>query len=500
MTVEKNYELVVVGAGNAALCAAIAAREQGISVLVLEKGPIHKRGGNSFFTDGAIRFAYNGLEDIRKIIPSIKDQEAEKIIMPEYSVKNYYDDLMQVTNGQSDPSLASTLTSHSYETIEWMKKQGVNFDLIYDNQSFEKDGKIQFWGGLPVKTENKGIGLIDALINRSQELGIEIWYDAQAVKINTENDEVSSIIVHQGEETIEIKTKSIVLACGSFEANPEKRKEEIGEEWESAIVRGTEFNTGDGIEMALEVGAQKFGQWSGCHAIGTDKNVPVVGDFTKPGDIFKKHSYPLGIMLNEEGKRFVDEGADFRNYTYAKYGKEILKQPNNVAYQIFDSQVRSELREEYNLEEATSYEAETLEELIEKLPVNKSEFLKTIKDYNTAVQDGPYFPSEKDGKGTKGIHPPKSNWALKIEKGPFYAYPVTCGITFAFGGLHVNAEGEVLSKEEKAISGLFAAGEMIGGIFYDNYPGGSGLMSGAVFGKISGTSAAKYIHYTSSKV
>ena len=185
--------------------------------------------------------------------------------------------------------------------------------------------------------------------------------------------------VHQGEETIEINTKSIVLACGSFEANAEMRKEEIGEEWESAIVRGTEFNTGDGIEMALEVGAQKFGQWSGCHAIGTDKNVPVVGDFTKPGDIFKKHSYPLGIMLNEEGKRFVDEGADFRNYTYAKYGKEILKQPNNVAYQIFDSQVRAELREEYNLEEATSYEAETLEELIKKLPVNKSEFLKNDK-------------------------------------------------------------------------------------------------------------------------
>ena len=249
--------------------------------------------------------------------------------------------------------------------------------------------------------------------------------------------------------------------------------------------------------MALEIGAQKFGQYSGCHAIGTDKNVPKVGDFTKPGDIFKKHSYPLGIMLNEDGKRFVDEGADFRNYTYAKYGKEILKQPNNVAYQIFDDQVRSQLREEYNLEEATSYVADTLEELVEKLPVNKEAFLKTISTYNDAVQEGEYHPSEKDGKGTKGIHPPKSNWALKIEKGPFYAFPVTCGITFAFGGLHVNSNGEVLAKDGEPIKGLFAAGEMVGGIFYDNYPGGSGLMSGSVFGKISGTSAAQYsnVHY-----
>ena len=428
------------------MTAAIAAAEKGISVLVLEKGPRHKRGGNSFFTDGAIRFAYNGLEDIRKVIPAITDDEAAKIIMPEYTVENYYADLMEVTGNQSDPELAKTLTSKSYSTIEWMKEQGVNFELIYNNQSFEKDGKIHFWGGLSVKTENIGIGLIEALNRRATELGIDVWYESEAVKINTRDEKISSIVVVQGEKTIEVKTKSIVLACGSFEANAKKRKEEIGEEWESAIVRGTEFNTGDGIKMALEIGAQKFGQYSGCHAIGTDKNVPKVGDFTKPGDIFKKHSYPLGIMLNEDGKRFVDEGADFRNYTYAKYGKEILKQPNNVAYQIFDDQVRSQLREEYNLEEATSFVADTLEELVEKLPVNKEEFLKTISSYNDAVQDGEYHPSEKDGKGTKGIHPPKSNWALKIEKGPFYAFPVTCGITFAFGGLHVNPNGEVLVK------------------------------------------------------
>ena len=172
MNVKTEYELVVVGAGNAALTAAIAASEKGISVLVLEKGPRHKRGGNSFFTDGAIRFAYNGLEDIRKVIPAITDDEAAKIIMPEYTVENYYADLMEVTGNQSNPELAKTLTSKSYSTIEWMKEQGVNFELIYNNQSFEKDGKIHFWGGLPVKTENKGIGLIEALNRRATELAL----------------------------------------------------------------------------------------------------------------------------------------------------------------------------------------------------------------------------------------------------------------------------------------------------------------------------------------
>jgi tricarballylate dehydrogenase len=493
LTQKISYDVVVVGAGNAALCAAISAREQGVNVLVLEKGPLKKRGGNSFFTDGAIRFAFNGLEDIRNIIPEITEQEAAQIIMPEYSEQDYYGDLMKVTNNQSDPQLANALVSNSYKTIKWMKEQGVKFELIYDNQSFEKDGKIQFWGGLPVKTHNRGIGLIETLNKRAEELGIDVWYDSRAVKLNQSNGKISSVIITQGEKTIEVEAASVILACGGFEANKELRKEHIGEEWENAIVRGTEFNTGDGIQMALEIGAQKFGQWSGCHSIGTDQNAPKVGDFTKPGDIFKKHSYPLGIMINNEGQRFVDEGADFRNYTYAKYGREILKQPNQVAYQIFDQQVRPMLREEYNLEEATFYKADTLEELIELLPVNKSEFLKTIHHYNNAVQEGVYNPSEKDGKGTIGLQPPKSNWALKVEKGPFYAFPVTCGITFSFGALHVDSTGHVLTKDQEPLKGLFAAGEMIGGIFYDNYPGGSGLMSGAVFGKLAGSSAAQYI-------
>ncbi|MGP4079954.1 FAD-dependent tricarballylate dehydrogenase TcuA [Pseudalkalibacillus sp. R45] len=497
---ETNVDVVVVGSGNAALCAAISARANNANVLVLERAPEHKRGGNSYFTDGAIRCAYNDLADILKLMPGVTEEEAERIVMPEYSPSDYYDDLMRVNSDKSDPELAGQLVNRSYETIKWLKEQGVKFELNYENQSFEKEGKYHFWGGLPVKTENKGIGLMTSLFKRAEELGIEIWYEARAKELKKEDGRIASIVVEKDGQSLEIQTTSVVLACGSFEANKQMRSDHIGDEWQAAIVRGTEYNTGDGLSMALAVGAEKFGNWAGCHSIGTDANAPKVGDFTKPGDIFKKHSYPLSIMLNKDGNRFVDEGADFRNYTYAKYGREILKQPDHVAYQIYDAQVRPMLRKEYDLEEATFYQTDRLEDLVEKLPVDKESFLKTIEEYNEAVQDGAYNPTVKDGKGTNGITPPKTNWALPIEQGPFYAFPVTCGITFSFGGLRVGPDGEVLSVDGGTLDGLFAAGEMVGGLFYENYPGGSGLMSGAVFGKLAGASAADYSRKKNSEV
>lgn len=489
---QAHYDIVVVGAGNAALCAAIAGREQGADILVLERAPKEKKGGNSFFTDGAIRAAYGNLDNIRKVIPLLSDEEAANTVMPEYDAKEYYDDLMRVTEGKSEPALAKTLTEKSLETILWMKDQGIVFELNKGNQSFVENGKRHFWGGLPLKTKEKGIGLMRSLFQRAEELGIEVCYEARATQLLTENAEVKGVAVEISGEEVEIHSACVILANGSFEADREKRKEHIGEEWQAAIVRGTEYNTGDGLDMALAAGAQKFGQWSGCHSIGTDSNAPTVGDFKKPGDIYKKHSYPLSIMLNQDGQRFVDEGADFRNYTYAKYGREILKQSGHVAYQLFDAKTRPLLREEYNLTEATFYEAATLEALVNQLPVDKEQFLATIGEYNSAVQEGEFNPSVKDGKRTEGIVPPKTNWANTVEEGPFYAYPVTCGITFSFGGIHTDPKGQVLDEKQQPIRGLYAAGEMVGGIFYHNYPGGSGLMSGAVFGKIAGSSAGRY--------
>lgn len=483
------------GSGNAALCAAISARESGASVLVLEKAPKTNRGGNSFFTDGAIRFAYGNINNLQKVIPSLTNKDIDNIHLPTYTKEDYYKDIMRVTKNESNPFLANMLVNNSYLAIMWLKEQGVEFELN-ENQYFRKGETLSFWGGLPVKTVKKGIGLVDSLFRKAQEIGIEFRYNTMAVELIKTKNQISGIYVRKMDEDrgiYNIDTNSIILACGGFEANKEERIKFLGKEWEGAVVRGSKYNTGDGIRMALKAGAQREGQYNGCHAHTTDYNAPKFGDFEKPGDIYKKSSYPLGLIINIEGKRFVDEGADFRNYTYAKYGKEILKQPNQIAFQIYDNKVRSMLRKEYDIREATVFKAKTIEELAKKTKVNKDNLLKTIEGYNYSVQDGSFDPSVRDGKKTYGIIPPKSNWALKFEQPPFYAYPVTCGITFTFGGIKVNDKGEVIGKEEEPITGLYAAGEIVGGLFRYNYPGGSGLMSGTVFGWIAGKSATSNI-------
>lgn len=489
---QSKWPIIVVGAGNAALCAAIAAKEQGQDVLVLERAPKEKRGGNSFFTDGAIRTAYGDFTSLQEVLPTMTETECATIDMPIYGETEFMNDLNRVTEGKSNPLLAKQLVSKSFATLKWMKEHGVEFELN-ENQFYEENGMKQFWGGLPLKTSNKGIGLIQALLKRAEELGIAISYDSRLIDVTKTDSGPFQLTVIQKQQRIQLEAAAVILACGGFEANKQKRMEQIGLEWEHAIVRGTEFNTGDGLELAIKLGAIRYGQWDGCHAHTTDYNAPRTGDFKKPGDIYKKSSYPLGLIVNEEGKRFVDEGADFRNYTYAKYGKETLKQPNQKAFQLFDSQVSPNLRKEYKLEEATMYRADSIEELAHLMEINPATFKQTIDSYNAAVQPGSYNPAIKDGKRTKALEPPKSNWALRFEKAPFIAYPVTCGITFTFGGIKTNADAEVLQEDHQQIPGLFAAGEMIGGLFYHNYPGGSGLMSGAVFGKLAGEAAGHYV-------
>jgi tricarballylate dehydrogenase len=219
-----------------------------------------------------------------------------------------------------------------------------------------------------------------------------------------------------------------------------------------------------------------------------------VGDL-RVGDLHQKHSYPLGIIVNRDGKRFVDEGADFRNYTYAKYGREILKQPGRQAFQIFDSKTIPLLRDEYRQRSGPSYitkaTANTIEELADGLMIDPAGLKRTVEEFNAAIQPGEFNPSVLDGKRTEGINPPKSNWAIPIDEPPYEGFAVTCGITFTFGGLRINRQAQVLDTEDHPIPGLYAAGELVGGLFYYNYPGGSGLMAGATFGRLAGTSAAE---------
>jgi tricarballylate dehydrogenase len=272
----------------------------------------------------------------------------------------------------------------------------------------------------------------------------------------------------------ELGAKSVVLACGGFEANAEWRTRYLGPGWDLAKVRGSRFNTGDGIRTALAIGASPCGNWSGCHAVQWEMNAPEFGDLAV-GDQFQKHSYPFGILINALGKRFVDEGADFRNYTYAKYGRVVLEQPGQFAWQIFDQKVKHLQRDEYRIRQITRVAAE---------------FLRTVREWNKAVRtDVPFNPNIKDGRCTLGLAVDKSNWANTIDTPPFEGYAVTCGVTFTFGGLRINTEAQVLNTDYQPICGLYAAGELVGGLFYFNYPGGTGLMSGAVFGKIAGASA-----------
>ena len=249
--------------------------------------------------------------------------------------------------------------------------------------------------------------------------------------------------------------------------------------------------------MALDIGATPCGHWSGAHAVGWDMNAPPFGDLAV-GDAFQKHSYPFGIMINVRGERFVDEGADFRNYTYAKYGSEILKQPGQFAWQVFDGRVRHLLRDEYRIRQITKVTADTLPGLVAQMEgVDADGFLRTLEVFNASVrQDRPFDPNIKDGRSADGVSPRKSNWANPIDTPPFEAYAVTCGVTFTFGGLQIDEHGQVQDVSGRPIGGLFAAGELVGGLFYHNYPGGSGLTSGAVFGKIAGEHAAAAVAVT----
>jgi tricarballylate dehydrogenase len=486
--------VVVVGAGNAALSAALAAREQGASVIVLEKAPEHLRGGNTYFTGGGFRFPYNGLEDIRRLIPDMSEAEAEQVDVGAYPQAEFYSDLMRVSEGLADQDLIDTLVKQAYPTMLWLREQGIRFALMYGRQAFKQDGKFRFWGGLIVESVGAGKGLIDGLIPIAERQGVRIRYGAAARELLQDSrGRVRGVLVQDAEGLREVDGRAVVLACGGFEANSEMRTRYLGQGWELAKVRGTQFNTGDGIQMALRAGAMPYGHWSGCHAVAWDLNAPPFGD-RKIADLFQKHSYPFGIIVNIHGQRFVDEGADFRNYTYARYGREVLFQPQRVAFQIFDAKVKHLLRDEYKIAQVTKASADTLAELADALGIDRKGLEDTVRRFNAAVQPGDFNPTVKDAKGTAGITPPKSNWALPIDTPPFEGYAVTCGITFTFGGLRIDRECQVIDTRGEAIPGLYAAGELVGGLFYFNYAGGSGLMAGATFGRLAGTSAGRAAH------
>jgi tricarballylate dehydrogenase len=492
--VRGHFDVVVVGGGNAALCAALSAREAGVSVLVLERAPEAEAGGNTTFTAGGMRTVYRGIDDILELVPDLTEEERATTDFGSYTEEQFFDDMARVTESRADPDLTEILVTRSFSTLRWMRGKGVRFLPIYGRQAFKVGGRFTFWGGMTLETAGGGPGLVEALTRAAQRDGIEISYRSRALSLVLDEARVVGVRFRKDGRLAEVGAGAVVLAAGGFQSNTEWRTRYLGPNWDLAKVRGTRFNTGDGIRMALDADAMPWGHWSGCHAVGWEMNAPPFGDLVV-GDSYQKHSYPFGIIVNSRGERFVDEGADFRNYTYAKYGREILAQPGQFAWQVFDAKVTHLLRDEYRIRQVTKVTARTLEELAGKLDgVDPEGFLRTVADYNAAVDpEVPFNPNVKDGRGTRGLAVPKSNWANRLTEPPFEAYAVTCGITFTFGGVRIDSNAQVRNGEGEPIPGLYACGEMVGGIFYFNYPGGTGLTNGSVFGRIAGSSAAAAI-------
>jgi|SRR6266480_488866 len=512
----ETVDVIVIGSGNAGFSAAASAKEQGArSVVLLEKSPQSWAGGNSTFTAGAYRTVFYGLRDVLSLpVHNVTPEMVDLIDIQPYLEKDFMNDLMRLTNGRCDPKLAEKLVKESNETTKWLSRNGIRFCLSFNRQSYNIDGRHKFWGGMVLAVEGGGKGLIRQHQSNAKKLGVDVRYDSPVVRLRTdERGVVTGVTVRKKDgSTYDIKAVGGVIMCaGGFEANPEMRAQYLGPNWDLAYVRGTPYNTGDLLKMAInEVGARPAGNWSGCHSTCWDFNAPTDAGNRIATNQHTKSGYPLGLMFNVDGLRFVDEGEDMRNYTYAKLGRAILQQSSGVAFQIWDSDGESWLRkEEYADDVVEKILANSIEELGGKLQAkgmqSPQKFVDSIKEYNAAVQgfrrehpNAKFDPSRKDGLSTRSssgglsMGPDKTNWALPIVKGHFLAIKITCGITFTFGGLKTDADtaGVISQITDEPISGLYVAGEMVGGLFYGNYPGGSGLTQGAVFGRTAGREAA----------
>ena len=488
-----EYDVIVVGAGNAACAAAVSARENGAKrVALLEKAPRNQRGGNTHFSGAIFRFVFDDVKALDRFVP---DAESEfpgfHAGVPVYPKEAFREDLMKVTEGRSDPELADILIDESYDTTCWLQDVGKHkFELARSVMGVKVGNQIKWPRGAIVRTVHEGVGLSAIWFKTAGDMGVDIRYDTHVLDLTqAESGRVSGVVVRGPDGVHHLTAKAVVLACGGFETNPAWRTHYLGQEWGHAKVRGSNFNYGDGLKMALDIGAMPWGHWAGCHATPIVAEAPDYGK-REMTDKTNRLSYLYGVMLNVEGRRWVDEGADFNAFTYAKYGGMILKQTKGVVYQIFDSKVMDILEPRYKTSEP--FRGDTLEALVKQLGLDQKQAMKTLQEYNSAAgRGGAFNPAVLDGVHTEGISPPKSNWAQKLVTPPYFSWAVTGGITFTFGGLKIDKDAQVISSGWKPIEGLYCAGEMVGGLFHYNYPLGTGLMSGAVFGRIAGRSAAR---------
>ena len=481
-----NSRVIVVGGGNAAFTAAIAAAEKGARVLLLEKAPKKEFGGNSRFTAGLIRFGFDNKEQVRKLVPHIPDEEFAKINIIPYTVDNFKHDLERKSQGKADPEMNDWMAEESYSVMEWFVEHNIQWTwLTYIPNAIE----YGFADGIVLETVGAGPGIVEMEREEALRLGVEIRYEATAYDlVQDDSGGVAGVKVRGADSVGYVEHGAVIMACGGFEANPEMRSRYLGPGWNVVKVRGVRHNTGDLLDPAIRVGAQSCGHWAGCHCTTIDPDAPDLGTL-ESSDKTNKLSFNWGISVNAAGERFIDEGKDFNTKMYVSVGEAVARQGGN-AFQVFDAAGVEYLDQRYDPEKAIM--ADTIEELAVAAGIDPGGLKNTIDQFNAAVRcnDIEFDPSRLDGRSTTGISPQKSNWATRIEEPPFVCYEVVTGITFTFGGLKVDRNAQVLDQGNRPIPGLYAAGEMTGGFFYYQYPAGSGLMNGAVTGRAAGWHAA----------
>jgi tricarballylate dehydrogenase len=455
-------QVLVVGGGIAGLAAAVSARQAGAQVILIEKAPREHRGGNTRFADAQMRFPH----------------EADEFGPRDYSVEDMFDDLMRISRGRANPELIRTLCENARQTAEWLTGLGLEWEAGYPHTA-----------GYRRSPKAGGQGLVDLLFRRLDGLGGVVAYETGAVDLIVNPDGSVAGVRARGPEGITdiYAAGGVILACGGFQANVEMRVRYLGRFADSLILRGSRYNTGEGLRMAIDAGAQPAGQWGDYHSAVLDARSPKI-----ECGVTALYNYQMGIFLDREGRRFLDEGEDFRDHTYVKFSKFIVEQAGGEAWCLFDQKAYQ--REEFARAwrpVGPPLEAGTLKELAEQMEMPAENLLETVGNFNAAIQPGEYDLDRLDGKRTNGITPPKSNWALPLDSPPYIAIPVTGGITFTFGGIRCDASARVIDTRGQVMGGLYAAGEPMGEIFYYNYPGASSVIRGAVFGKIAGAHAAE---------
>jgi tricarballylate dehydrogenase len=457
----RKFDVLVVGGGNAALCAAISARRAGASVLVLEGAPKFYRGGNTRHTRN-MRCAHDAATDI---------------LTGPYTEQEFWDDLLRVTDGQTDEELARFMIKESKDILGWIVEQGVRWQPSLGGTLSLGRTNSFFLGG--------GRAMLNALYLTAERLGVEIHYDAEVIDLDIEDGMFLSATLKQPlDGSMKIRASTLVAAAGGFEANIEWLKEYWGEAADNFLVRGTPYNRGSILKMLLENGVQEVGDPTQCHAVAIDARAPKFDG----GIITRLDCVVFGIVVNKEAVRFYDEGEDIWPKRYAIWGRLVAAQPDQIAYIIFDASSRNSFMPSL----FPPIEAGSIAELAAKLELDPRVLEKTVGDFNAAVRPGTFDHTVLDDCRTEGMMPPKTHWARRIETPPYYAYPVRPGITFTYLGTRVNKQARMLMKNGKPSANMFAAGEiMAGNVLGKGYAAGIGMTIGSVFGRIAGREAAQ---------